>query len=183
MQKIKRLLGDRKEMMELVRYVIAGGLTTLLSLIVAYGCYILLSEEHTINGADATQLFIGNVVSWIVAVLFAFWINRRIVFRVQGGTRSSKLREFFSFVGARAASLLLFEIGLAEALKWMGVSNFWNRLIVLVLVMVFNYVVSKFWIFKGNEAPGTAVDGAPGGTSRGRPYARRANGHCGEGRR
>jgi putative flippase GtrA len=149
MQKIKKLLKDRKEMLELVRYVVAGGLTTLLSLLIAYGCYILLSEKHTINDANATQLLIGNIVSWIVAVVFAFWINRGMVFQVRGGTRSSKSREFLSFVGARAASLLLFEIGLAEALKWMGVTNFANRLIVLVLVMVFNYVVSKFWIFKG----------------------------------
>jgi len=28
------------------------------------------------------------------------------------------------------------------------VSNFVNRIIVLVFVMVFNYVISKFWIFK-----------------------------------
>ncbi len=33
-------------------------------------------------------------------------------------------------------------------LKWMGVTNFLNRIIVLVFVMVFNYVISKFWIFK-----------------------------------
>ena len=95
-------------------------------------------------------------------MLFAFWINRGMVFRVQGGTRRSKGREFLAFVGARAASLLLFEIGLAEALKWIGVSNFWNRLIVLVLVMVFNYVVSKFWIFKGAGTPGTDVERGAG---------------------
>jgi putative flippase GtrA len=30
----------------------------------------------------------------------------------------------------------------------MGVSNTLNALIVMVLVTVFNYVVSKFWIFQ-----------------------------------
>ena len=38
--------------------------------------------------------------------------------------------------------------GLMLLLKWLGVSNFVNRIIVLVFVMVFNYVISKFWIFK-----------------------------------
>ena len=33
-------------------------------------------------------------------------------------------------------------------LKLVGVSNIVNRVIVLVFVMVFNYAVSKFWIFK-----------------------------------
>lgn len=159
MQKIKRLLTNRDEMMELIRYLVAGVLTTILSLVIAYGCYILLSEKHTINDANAAQLLVGNIVSWCVAVVFAFWINRKMVFRVQGGTAGSKRKEFVEFVGARVASLLLFELGLAELLKWMGISNFWNRLIVLVIVMVFNYVASKFWIFKGKTQQAQHVDG------------------------
>ena len=45
-------------------------------------------------------------------------------------------------------SFLVFEQGLMLLLKLVGVSNIVNRVIVLVFVMVFNYVVSKFWIFK-----------------------------------
>lgn len=159
MQKLKKLLTDKQELLELVRYVVAGVLTTVLSLIVSYGCYILLSENHTINGANTVQLMIGNAVSWVVAVVFAFWINRRMVFRVYGGNRQTVTREFIEFVAARAASWALLEEGLAALIKLVGVSNVWNRLIVLVLVTVFNYVASKFWVFKnkvGNTEP--AVD-------------------------
>ena len=157
MQKLKNLLSDRNEWMELIRYVVAGGLTTLLSLIVSYGCYILLSENHTINGANTLQLMVGNTVSWIVAVVFAFWINRRMVFRVQGGSAADKRREFLEFVAARAASWALLEEGVAALIKLTGLSNFWNRLVVLVLVTVFNYVASKFWVFKAKGAQ----EGAP----------------------
>lgn len=154
MQRIKRYLDAHAKTYELLRYVVAGGLTTLLSLIVTYGLYILLSEDHTINGANAAQMVVSNAVSWVVSVLFAFWINRRMVFRVYGGARKQQLVELVEFAGSRVVSFLVFEQGLALALKAMGVSNLINRLIVLLFVMVFNYVASKFWVF-AKKAPRT----------------------------
>lgn len=154
MQRLRNLLGDRQERLELVRYLIAGVLTTLLSILISYGIYMLLSADHTIDGANTVQVMAGNTVSWVICVLFAFWINRRMVFRVAGGSLASKGRELLAFVAARAVSWALFETGFAALLKLMGVSNTFNRLIVLVLVTVFNYVASKFWIFKNKDAQG-----------------------------
>jgi putative flippase GtrA len=54
-----------------------------LSLAIKYGSYISF-EDHTIDGADTTQIMIGTLISWVIAVIFAFWINRRMVFRVKG---------------------------------------------------------------------------------------------------
>ncbi|MCE5343315.1 MAG: GtrA family protein [Eubacteriales bacterium] len=156
MQKLKKLLNDRKEMLELVRYVIAGGVTTLLSLAIKYGCYILLSQDHTIDGANTAQVMTGTLISWVIAVVFAFWINRWMVFRVQGGTRHSKIREFLQFAGARLVSWAVIEEGIAVLIKLAGISNTVNALIVMVLVTVFNYVVSKFWIFKPKPDAGDA---------------------------
>lgn len=87
-------------------------------------------------------------VSWVIAVLFAFWINRVMVFQVKGGTKASVLTELAQFAGGRIVSFLVFEQGLMLLLKLIGVSNIVNRIFVLVFVMVFNYVISKFWIFK-----------------------------------
>ena len=174
MQKLKKLLNDREQITELIRYLIAGVLTTLLSLVVTYGCEFLFAMDQfegyllrdnnvvkafidTVNDAGTVQVMISSLISWVIAVIFAFWINRRMVFRVQGGTRDSKTREFLEFVGARLISWAVIEEGIAVLIKWMGVSNFWNRLIVLVLVTVFNYVASKFWIFKSRGD--TSTDG------------------------
>ena len=157
MQKIKRLLTNRDEMMELIRYLIAGVLTTLLSIALKYGSYIALSESHTINGATPLQMVIGNAISWVIAVIFAFWINRRMVFRVQGGTKRSKMTEFLQFTGARLVSWAAIEEGVALLIQLIGISNTWNVLIVTALVTIFNYVVSKFWIFKGKTRPAGGV--------------------------
>ena len=100
-----------------------------------------------INAATARQVMIANAVR-VIAVLFAFWINRKMVFQVKGGTGASVLRELGEFALGRVLSFALFEEGMAYLLKLIGVSNVVNRIIVLVVVMIFNYVVSKFWVFK-----------------------------------
>ena len=160
MQSLKKLLNNKQEMQELIRYVVAGFLTTLLSVVISFGYYMLVSPDHTVNGANPVQVVVGNTISWVICVLFAFWINRRMVFRVGGNERKTVLTELAAFAGARVVSWALFEAGLAALLKLAGILNTWNRLIVLVLVMVFNYVASKFWIFKG-KTPAAAQEAPP----------------------
>lgn len=159
-RKIQSWLESHQKEYELLRYLIAGGLTTLLSLIVSYGMCFLLAERppysgrltgwiiDSINCATPAQLSIANTVSWIIAVLFAFWINRVMVFQVKGGGKGEIGKELMQFAGGRLVSFFVFEQGLMLLLKVIGVSNFVNRIVVLVFVMVFNYVISKFWIFK-----------------------------------
>ncbi|MBR3874671.1 MAG: GtrA family protein [Clostridia bacterium] len=159
-QKIKNYLETHQKQYELLRYLIAGGLTTVLSMVVSYGMCFLLADRQplegsvilwvidSINRATGMQVSIANTVSWVIAVLFAFWINRVMVFQVKGGTKASVLTELAQFAGGRIVSFLVFEQGLMLLLKLIGVSNIVNRIFVLVFVMVFNYVISKFWIFK-----------------------------------
>lgn len=161
--KIKDYLKKHPKQYELLRYVVAGGLTTVLSMVISYGMEFLLAArpERTagflqwvidcINAATARQVMIANAVSWVIAVLFAFWINRKMVFQVKGGTGASVLRELGEFALGRVLSFALFEEGMAYLLKLIGVSNVVNRIIVLVAVMIFNYVVSKFWVFKDKK--------------------------------
>lgn len=159
-QKIKDYLETHQKQYELLRYLIAGGLTTLLSMLISYGvCFVaadraplegnvILWVIDSINRATPAQVSLANTISWIVAVLFAFWINRVMVFRVEGGAASRIGKELVQFAGGRLLSFFLFEQGLMLLLKAIGVSNFINRIVVLLFVMVFNYVISKFWIFK-----------------------------------
>ena len=159
-QKIKNYLETHQKQYELLRYLIAGGLTTALSLVISYGvCFILADRAplegnvilwvvDSINRATPGQVSIANTVSWIIAVLFAFWINRVMVFQVKGGAAGDIVKELVQFAGGRLVSFFVFEQGLMLLLKVIGVSNFINRIVVLIFVMVFNYVISKFWIFK-----------------------------------
>lgn len=146
---------------EILRYLIAGGLTTLLSLVTHYGfCFLFAQKEkcttpgfgarlrwfgQMVNRANAKQMALASILSWIISVLFAFWINRGMVFRAQNS--GNAWAELGKFAAGRIVSYLLFELGLAQLLKKWGVNNMVNRVITTVLVMVFNYVVSKFIVF------------------------------------
>jgi len=162
-QKIKTFLEEHPKEYELLRYLVAGGLTTLLSMLISYGvCFILADRAplsgnlilwviDSINRATPSQVSLANTISWIIAVLFAFWINRVMVFQVEGGKAARIGKELVQFAGGRLLSFFLFEQGLMLLLKAVGVSNFINRIVVLLFVMVFNYVISKFWIFKKQQ--------------------------------
>jgi len=160
-QKVKSFLVAHEREYELLRYLIAGGLTTALSIAVFSAVCIALAPDHTINGATEAQATAANVVSWIIAVLFAFWINRRMVFLRKGGETQIIFKELGQFVLGRLASGAIFEIGLFYLLATLGVTNDINKLVVLVLVTVFNYVVSKFWIFAKKPQPPPASEAAP----------------------
>ncbi len=146
-RRIKDYLATHPKEYELLRYGIAGGLTTVLSFVVYSVFCIAMAPDHTVDGATKLQANIGQVLSWIIAVLFAFWINRRMVFQVRGGSRAGIFKELLQFMASRLISLVLFEIGLLNLLLAAELSNTVSKIITLVFVMVSNYVVSKFWIF------------------------------------
>ncbi len=58
---------------EIIRYVIVGVATTVVSI----GVYWLCNKIFTFRYGYA----VSNAVSWIAAVTFAFFANRKIVFR------------------------------------------------------------------------------------------------------
>ena len=164
--KIRKWLDEHEKLYELLRYLIAGGLTTVLSILLHYGMCFLLADRPAfagsgfadrirwaadcVNLADAWESALASVVSWVLSVLFAFFINRGMVFRAKGSGRV--WTELAGFAGGRVVSYLVFELGLMELLKALGMKNILNRLITTVLVMVFNYIVSKFFVFKEKKA-------------------------------
>ena len=168
LQKVKSFLAAHEREYELIRYLVAGGLTTVLSNVVFSVVCIVLAPDRTVNGATAEQVMVARVISWIIAVLFAFWINRRMVFSRKGGGGRTILIELGQFAFSRLASLLVFELGLtyylttlreSNAAAWLSNIAIWW--IVQVLVMVFNYVVSKFWIFAKKPQPSPVPEAAP----------------------
>ena len=57
---------------EIIMYLIAGVLTTIVSLGVYYLCVLTILDPH-----NPVQLQAANVISWIAAVTFAYFTNRK----------------------------------------------------------------------------------------------------------
>ena len=139
-----RLLALYTAHREIANYLIVGGLTTVVSLAIKY---ILLFT--ILNAADAIQLQVAVIASWIGAVIFAYWANRKYVFESK---ETNKVREFGKFVTSRVATLLI-----DMFIMWFFVtvlelnSDTWViiwTLVSQVIVTIANYIFSKLFVFR-----------------------------------
>ncbi len=133
-----------KKYEEIINYLIIGVLTTVVNLAVKYALLFTV-----LNASDATQLQIAVVISWVVACIFAYITNRKIVFK----SKSKKiLKEFTAFVSARLFTLFLEMLIMFVFVTLLKLnSNLWVivwSLVAQIVVIVVNYVLSKLVIFK-----------------------------------
>ena len=125
---------------ELINYLIVGGLTTVVSLGVYYGCVLTF-----LNPEVPVQLQAANVLSWIAAVTFAYFTNRKYVFESKNENR---LQEAAAFYGSRVTTLLLDMFCMFLMVTLIGWNDKVAKLVVQVLVTVANYILSKFLVFR-----------------------------------
>ena len=141
---INKIIFLLKTHREVVSYLFFGGATTLVNL----AAYALLVS---LVGLSITA---GNVIAWVIAVTFAFITNKIWVFQSRSWKPLLVLREGGAFLGARIITGLLeiigvpflFYIGLDYPL--FGIEGFAAKVIVTVIVIVLNYLFSKFFIFR-----------------------------------
>jgi len=124
---------------ELIRYLIVGVLTTVVSL----GTYFLCVGTF-LNAEVPIELQIANMISWVAAVTFAYVTNRAFVFQ----SKNKKIaREMFLFFTARIGSLLM-DMGMMFVMVTvMGLDDGFAKIVVQVVVTVANYVLSKLFVF------------------------------------
>ena len=142
MKKLLALLNDRARITELILYVFFGVLTTLINLVCYWAFRNLLGIQYQVS----------SVLAWIVAVLFAFVVNKLVVFRSKSMERDLLLREASSFFGARLMSLILFDVaGLWLCVDVFGMDDIFAKLVMNVMVVIFNYIASKLVIFQKKQ--------------------------------
>ena len=127
-----------KKYEEGINYLIFGFFAFVLN----YVLYVLFAGVLDIHHLISTAL------SWALTVVFAYWTNRKFVFKSKNSDAKSVREEFVSFVGARVATGLL-EMGLMFLMvDCAKLNEFISKLVCQVLVIVANYFLSKLWIFK-----------------------------------
>ena len=140
--KIKELY---KKYEEIINYVIVGALTTLVS-ILSY--YIL--RFFILTGKTQLEIQICTVVSWILAVLFAFFTNKKYVFKSKKKGKGS-FYEMLKFYISRTTTLLI-EMGSMWLLTVpFSVNDKLSKILVQFIVLVLNYVFSKLFVFKKHQ--------------------------------
>ena len=126
---------------ETIMYLVFGVLTTLVNWIVYYG----------LSFAGVPYL-LAQVIAWIAAVVFAYYTNRKYVFDSKTQGKKAVLKEFFAFIGARLLTFLIETALLFVLVDLCHFSDKWMKIPVSVITVILNYVFSKLFIFKKEQA-------------------------------
>ncbi|MBI9015064.1 MAG: GtrA family protein [Clostridiales bacterium] len=118
---------------EISLYTLFGVLTTMIS-IGTYKLFLVLGIYY----------IIATTLSATLAVIFAFMTNRFFVFESKGNFISEGIK-FFS---GRIIIFLAETAILIIAVSWMKLDEFYSKVAVTLLVIICNYMYSKFIVFK-----------------------------------
>ncbi len=146
----------------LLRYILTGGMTTAVNYALYFGLFLAAGRSvsaataGTVGKAGtafaavttaAGSLFplAANSLAWLGAVLFAYFANRRFVFR----SDNSVFREFGQFALLRLATLMVENVLLYFLLTLMAMPNIAAKISVSVVTVLLNYGACKYKIFKG----------------------------------
>lgn len=131
---------------ETILYVIVGVLTTL----VDYLVFTVFNEAELMKGADAvTASSVATALGWLAAVIFAYFTNKKYVFRSNDYSFDTLCSEIPQFFGARILSgvivLILMRLLVDEPV---GMNAYLAKILTSVFNLVFNYFASKLVIFR-----------------------------------
>ena len=136
---LKTIKGLFLEYKEVINYLVFGCLTT----VVNFVCYYLFAKVLGIEEV------ISSGLSWLFSVLFAYITNKIFVFESKTTTIKEFIMEIISFFLARVLSGILCDVGtFAVMVKVIGINDVVAKLITQILVVIVNYVLSKWIIFK-----------------------------------
>lgn len=126
---------------EIIVYLIVGVLTT----IVSWGAKFLVNALFFDNTMYPTPFenLVLSVVNWTAGVIFAYFTNRRFVFK----SHEPMGKEIPKFVLSRVFTLILDAV-VMQVLTAVGVHLIVATGISAVLVIIGNYVFSKLFVFK-----------------------------------
>ncbi len=120
---------------ELLSYVIFGVLTTIINFVV----YLFFTRICGVN------YIVSNIIAWFLSVLFAYVTNRIWVFE---SSNSNIIKEGGVFFGGRLFSGILDTGLMILFIDILTIGDLISKVIVQVVVIIFNYAYSKWIVFK-----------------------------------
>lgn len=126
---------------EVILYAFFGICTTCINVF----SFMLLSSVFGLEENLASNIGI------IIAVLFAYFTNRKLVFSSTASNLKENLIEFGKFMLGRAFTMIVESVGfwfLFTILKITYFDGIISKLTITIIVIILNFFISKFFAFK-----------------------------------
>ncbi len=94
------------------------------------------------------KTMVSTVIAWIIAVMFAYVTNRKWVFRSEAHEITAICKEMASFFGCRLTTGIVDWLAMYVFVELLSVNDVFVKMSANILVIVMNYMASKFIIFK-----------------------------------
>ena len=136
----------RNNLIEFVKFGIVGLSNTAVSYII----YVLTLQFFVLSGIQFRyDYFVGNVVSFILSVLWSFYWNNKYVFKVKEGEKRNILLALFKTYLTYAFTGLILNNILAYV--WIDIFHIHKMiapLITLIVSVPINFILNKLWAFR-----------------------------------
>lgn len=126
---------------EVFRYIVAGGTTTLVNIIVFF-----LMRRLDLGIA------VANGAAFIIAVVWAFFLNEHYVFTMR--KKGKTYQRMTKFVSMRIGSFVVDTALLVILIDYLFVNDLMSKVIVNIVVVVLNYMISKYFIYNSGDSEG-----------------------------
>jgi putative flippase GtrA len=116
-------------------------------------------------------VFVSNLLSWLIATLASFFVNKLWVFKSYTFEKKAFFKEFTSFFSSRIISgvLEIFGVPLLEKLhfdvpfysladklslkaEFFHTDGIYSKIAVGIIVLILNYIFAKLLVFKSNKS-------------------------------
>ena len=125
---------------EIINYLITGFIGVVVNVASFYVCRQI-----------SLSILVSNVISWIVAVILMYILNKLFVFKSKKENNKQLFQEFCSFVFARIITLIIETLILYLGVLLITKNDIVIKIIAQIVTIILNYIFSKFIIFKKKE--------------------------------
>jgi putative flippase GtrA len=141
---------NNKTVIQFIKFGIVGLSNTL----IGYLIYAISLKTLRFFGLfPNADIFIAQLVMFILSVAWSFYWNNKMVFRLEDGEkRNVFLALIKTYVSYAFTSLFLAEVLLHLWVNILGVNEFIAPIINLLITVPLNFIIQKLWAFrKANE--------------------------------